>query len=181
MKIKIISSLALLIFILIGCKNEKSAEDIETEKIKETEIFFKVTLTAIVKKDDSLSLFYTEDGSTDFKIDPIWNEIKGNEGVQKVVFNFSQEVFPTELRLDFGLKAEQKDIILKSVTLEYKGNKKEIIGNELGIYFRPDDTKCTFDPMTGVIKALVKDGVRQSPSLYPHQSVLKTEIQKLIK
>ena len=46
-------------------------------------------------------------------------------------------------------------------------------------FFRPDDSKCTFDASSGLIKALVKNGEKQCPSLYPQETLLKPEIEKL--
>ena len=62
---------------------------------------------------------------------------------------------------------------------EYKGKKKEIYGSELGLLFRPDESKCTFDPTTGVIKAIVKDGLKQIPSMYPQETNLGPVLKKL--
>lgn len=175
----------LLVFILmsaifVGCKNEKSLDqlDVVTPEVKDN--IFKVTVDAIVKKDDDFSLYYTDGSGPDFK-EPIWMGVKGNEASQKVTFVIPDENFPSELRLDFGMKKDQDDVVLKSVLLEYNGKKREIIGAELGTYFRADDNKCTFDPVTGIIKAIVKNGERQNPSLYPQENILKAEIEKLAK
>ena len=101
--------------------------------------------------------------------------------MQHISFSLKKDAVPTQLRLDFGMKKDQEDIVLKSIVLEYNGKKREIIGAEIGTYFRADENKCTFDPATGIIKALVKDGVRQNPSLYPQEKVLNQEINKLAK
>ncbi len=174
---------ALLILIasaaFTSCKDSKNENKSEELAIDDTQ--FKVTTNVIVKKDDDFSLFYTEDGSIDFKGDPIWISVKGSESVQQVVYKLPKDVFPTELRLDFGMKKDQDDIVLQSVDLEYKGKKRTIAGAELGNFFRPDESKCSFDPLTGIIKAVVKDGVRQFPSLYPQEANLKPEIEKLAK
>ena len=65
--------------------------------------------------------------------------------------------------------------------IEYKGKTRQIAGSELITFFRADENKCSFDPASGVIKAVVKDGVRQFPSLYPQEANLKPEIEKLAK
>ena len=170
-----------LVGIFSSCKNEKSVDSLEVVQPEIIDNNFKVTLGVIVKKDDDFSLFYTEDGSIDFKGEPLWIGVKGSDDLQQVVFNLPNDVFPTELRLDFGMKKDQEDIILKSVILEYKGNKKEIIGANLITFFRADENKCSFDPNTGLIKAVIKDGIRQFPSLYPQEANLKPEIEKLAK
>jgi hypothetical protein len=180
MKSKLVLILTLVSTFLIGCKNEKSVDSLEVVQEEVIDDKFKVTLDVIVKKDDNFSIYYTEDGSIDFsKIPPIWIEVKGSEGSQKVVFNFPKEVKPTQLRLDFGMNEEQQDIVFESIIMEYMGQSRVIARPELVSFFRADDSKCSFDHVTGVIKALVKDGKRQYPSLYPHETMLSPEIEKL--
>ena len=181
MKTKIILSILWVTVFFTGCKNDKSVDSLDVVKPVVVDNSFKVTLNVIVKKDDDFSLFYTEDGSIDFKGEPMWTGVKGSENVQPVTYTLPQDVFPTELRLDFGMKKDQEDIILKSVVLEYKGKTRQIAGPELITFFRADENKCSFDPASGVIKAVVKDGVRQFPSLYPQEANLKPEIEKLAK
>ncbi|WP_309614257.1 hypothetical protein [Flavobacterium sp.] len=167
--------------ILFSCKNETPIDDLEVVSPKVATVNlsnFKVTLNVVVKKDDDFALFYTIDGSTDFKIAPIWHAVKGSSDAQEIKYELPQTVLPTELRLDFGLKQEQEDIVLKSVVLEYKDKKREISGAELANFFRADENKCSFDGTT--IKAVVKGGVKESPSLYPQESNLGPELKKLV-
>ena len=77
------------------------------------------------------------------------------------------------------MKRKYMDIVIKSIKFEFDGNVREIKGFEMGVFFRADDTKCTFDSTSGLVKSLVKDGVKQSPSLYPHESVQAAELPKL--
>lgn len=181
MKTKFSAIILLLSTLFLGsCKDEKSIDSLEVVTPEPVEAFI-VTLDVTIKKDDDLSLYYTTDGSIDFsKIAPIWQGVKGSNDSQKVVFTLPEDVKPTLLRLDFGMNKEQEDVVLKSVKMEYIGKSKTIASPEFVSYFRADDNKCSFDPVTGVIKALVKDGVRQFPSLYPHESTLGPEIQKII-
>lgn len=174
MRTKFILSLLFSLILLVSCKNEKPIDSLDVvspEKIADNT--FKVTLNVIVKGDDTFSLYYTEDGSIDFKGEPLWLAVKGNESAQDVAFSLPKDVYPTQLRLDFGMNTKQEDIFLKAVTFEYKGNKKQIVGADLINYFIADQSKCSFDSTTGLIKAIVKDGVRQYPSLYPQNVNLK--------
>jgi hypothetical protein len=165
---------------VLSCKNDKVKSN-QDAKNNQTSSVFRVTAKVVIKGDDTFSLFYTEDGSTDFKIDPIWVAVKGSETEQNVVFSLPEDIIPTELRLDFGFKKNPQDITLRSLTLEYGKKKRVIAGVELGHFFRADESKCSFNSQTGVIAAVVKDGVRQYPSLYPQEANLKQEIEKLIK
>lgn len=182
MKTKFITLGICITCLLISCKYEKKNDS--TEVVDKTEVIdnsFKVVLDVIVKDNDDFSIFYTEDGSSDFtKIPPIWLTVKGSEYSQKVLFSLPEDVIPTQLRIDFGINENQKDIILNSIEMEYMGKSKKIGCPQLVSYFRADDSKCTFDHVTGKIVAKVVDGKRQFPSLYPHETVLQPEIEKLI-
>lgn len=166
MKVSIITVILLVSTLFIGCKKEKSIDNLEEVKSQKIENNFKVTLNVVLKKDDHFSLYYSEDKTLNFNSEALWSEVKGNENPQDVIFTLPEDVYPTDLRLDFGMNKQQDDIYLKMVTFEYKGIKKQIIGADIVNYFIPDQSKCTFDS-TGLIKAVVKDGNRQFPSLYP--------------
>ena len=180
MRNRILLAFIIMSTIFIGCKDGKSADkqDAVTPKVEDNN--FKITIESTVKKDDDFSLYYTDGSGPEFK-EPLWTGVKGSENEQKTTFVIPNQNFPSELRLDFGMKKNQEDIVLKGVVLEYNGKKREILGAELGTYFRADETKCTFDPLTGIIKAVIKNGERQNPSLYPQDKVLKAEIEKLAK
>jgi len=173
----------LILFMLtftLSCKKDNKIESLELIQHEFTDSSFKVTLDVIVKKDDDFSLYFTDDGSIDFSQNPpIWVGVRGKETSQKVYFILPKEVRPTQLRLDFGLNQEQPDIILENVTLEFMGKSRTIGRPELVSFFRADETKCTFDHISGVIKALDNEGKKLSPSLYPHESNLFPEIDKL--
>lgn len=178
MKTRIILSILLVTVFFTGCKNDKSVDSLEVVTPEVVDNTFKVTLKVIVKKDDDFSLYFTEDGTINFKDEPIWQGVKGNESLQDVVYVLPEGVYPTQLRLDFGLKQDQEDITLKSVKMEYKGKTREILGAELINFFRADDNKCTFDSSTGLIKAI---GQPKARSLYPQETNLGPEIAKLAK
>lgn len=173
---KTITFVVLIVSLFSACKNDKS----QNENQKGIDPNFKITLNVIVKKNDNFSLFYTQDGTADFsKTKPIWVGVKGKESEQKVVYVLPKKALPTQLRLDFGLANNQENIILKSVIIENNGKKREIKGSELAGFFIADVKKCTFNASNGVIKAVINDGVRQYPSLYPQEETLKAELEKL--
>ncbi len=180
MKAKI-GMLLLLMTVFAGCKNEKSVDELEvaTPEVDET---FKVVVSVVAKADDTFSLFYTEDGSTDFsKIPALWMAFKGSETVQDITYTLPEDVLPTQIRLDFGMSDKQQDIVMKEVKFLYMGREFKIPVNMFFVYFDPDVSKTIYDKQTGVIKAVVKDGVRQSPSFYPNTKPLGEELEKLVK
>ncbi len=175
------SLLIACLFVFVGCKNENTDTSNPVSQVEETVKQFKVTVSFIASKKDDFCLLYTEDNTVNFGENGVWKSIEGSEKEQKVEFELPVDVFPTHLRLDLGIKPDQSDVTLKSVILEYNGNKKEIVGQELGMFFRADENTCTFDPVTGIVKSNIENGVRQNPSLYPQEPTLKQEIEKLAK
>ena len=184
MKFLHLTKLALLIFIISACKEEKPKEaPKETPKVAVTENIdkrYKVMLDFVAKKDDSFALFYTTDGSIDFtKIEPIWVEFKGDEIMQQIVFNIPDNVVPTQLRLDVGVNKEQEEVIIRKFKMVHLDKSFEASGDIFFDYFRPDLTKTIVDKETGVVKPVIKKDVRQSPSFYPIEPILADEIAKI--
>jgi len=173
---RVIGAAALFLMVLVGCKDEKST-DASADKPAVTEIEttnnYQVILDVIVKKDDNLSLFYTIDGTDNFfTIQPIWVNVKGSDNVQQATYNLPADVVPTALRLDFGLAKNQEDIVFKKITVKHLDKTFTADGSKIWDYFGPNPITCTVDKNTGVIKAIVKNGERQSPSLYPGLTLL---------
>ena len=164
-----------------SCKDDKATNALDAVNDVKNEDSFKVTLELIAKKDGDFRLYYTEDGTINFKDNPVFKDVKGSEIVQQVVYNLPGGIYPTEFRLDFGFEKNQEEVILKSVTFEYKGKKRSLVGADMVGFFREDGSKCTFDAKTGSIKAIVKDGISQSLSLYPHEENLMKELTALAK
>ena len=184
MKFKNLFFLFFSIATLIGCKdgttkNTEAATPAEVEAVSANS--FKVTVNLVTKKNDSFCLLYTEDGSLNFNDKAVWKEVKGGESEQTVEFVLPGEAFPTQLRLDLGINADQEDVVIKSIKLSYGKNVRELKGVEMGIFFRADASKCTFDPVTGIVKALENNGKKQNGSLYPNEAVLAVELPKLAK
>lgn len=180
MDLKRIFLMFVLVSTVLGCKNETKEESVTQETTVETINSFKMTASVIVKKDDDFCLLYTQDGSLNFK-EGVWKGVKGSENEQNVEFLLPQDTFPTQLRLDLGRNKDQDDIVIKSVKFEYLGNVLELVGPQIGVFFRADASKCTYDFETGLIKGLIIDNVKQSPSLYPHELVQEKELSKLMK
>lgn len=169
----------LLFLSLVSCKDNENSSGKESEKQEVAANVFKLTLNIVAKKKDDFCLLYTENGSLNFN-DGIWKGINGMDNEQAVEFSLPKDVFPTQLRLDLGKNKEQEDLVIKSIKFEFQGKVRELKGAEMGVFFRADASKCTFDAITGVVKAIEKDGIREY-SLYPNESVLAAELPKLAK
>ncbi|AWI25074.1 hypothetical protein [Flavobacterium pallidum] len=169
--------LSLFILTVVGCKDKPDGPDGNQAPEVEADVF-KVVINAVVKKNDDFCVLYTQNGSLEFN-EGTWKGVTGMENEQAIEIALPANVYPTQLRLDLGKGQEQDDMVIKSVKFEYAGKTRELKGAELGLFFRPDPSKCTFDSSTGVIKALVKDGKKQTPSLYPNEAIMAAELPKL--
>lgn len=180
MKSKKIFLLLFLFLTILGCKDNLKTNDSTIGQLEDVvaQDVFKVTINMVVKKDDDLCLLFSEDGTPNFK-DGVWKRVTGLENEQVVQFDMPSDKFPTLFRLDLGKNKDQEDIKINSIKFEYKAKTREIKGEEIGVFFRPDDSKCFFNSSSGIIKAIVKDGKRETPSLYPHEAIQKVELQKL--
>ncbi len=173
--------LVLAISMTVGsCKKEQSADTAEPVAEAVVDKSFNVVLDVVIKQDDDIALFYTTDGSEDFsKVTPIWQGVKGSPTAQQITFKLPEGVKPTAVRMDFGLKENQEDIYFNKITFNHLGAERIIACPEMVDFFRADDSKCSFDPATGLIKAKIVDGKRAVPSIYPQQINLMPELQKL--
>lgn len=178
MKTKILAIVIVIVSVFTSCKEESTKPEAVADKAANN---FKVTVNVTVKEDDNFSLFYTEDGSTDFTtIQPIWVNVKGSSSPQDVVFTLPEDIIPTQIRLDFGINKEQETILINNFSMAYLDKFFQAPGEQFYIYFDPDLSKTIFDKDKKTIDAVVKDGVRQFPSFYPNTKPLGDEITKLL-
>jgi hypothetical protein len=181
MKTKSIVVLLFSVLLTLACKSDKKEENKAEAPVDNSPKGFRVTLNVTVKKDDTFSLFYAEDDTADFKKAPMWQEVKGSEMPQNVVYNLPEEVVPSQLRLDFGMNKDQAPIKIHSVKMEYYTKSFEIPGNQFYIYFNPDLSKTIFDKVAVTVSPIIKDGKSMMPSFYPHTAPLGEAINKLVK
>lgn len=180
MRTKILLISVIFSIVFSSCKNEsKVTKDNEVAKEVKND-FFKVTLDVKVKKEDSFQLYYTENASENFSEEKsIWVNVKGSENEQKVSFNFSKDVIPSLIRLDFGVNKEQEDVIISGVMFEYFGKEKYYKIKEMESLFRPLE-QTTIDFNTGIINAKNEKGERIEPVLHPHEVIIRQELLKII-
>jgi hypothetical protein len=160
----------ILCFVFISCKKEKSIDESALQNPETATAEFVITMEVIVKEDDDFSVYYTQDNTINFVDEPLWVHVSGKTTKQQVVFRLPENVYPTQLRLDFGMNETQEDIEIHQLKFEFKNQTKMISVAELSTYFRPDLSKCTLHK--GTITAIENNGVRASPSLYPMEEAL---------
>ncbi len=175
----IIATLFSLAF--ISCKNDKTEKTEEAPKadVKEN---FSVDLDVITPIEDNFSVYYTEDNTINFTGEKaVWSGVKGQPNSQTVTLNLSEEIIPTNIRIDFGLNKDQGDIILEKFKLSYYGKSFEAKGSEFFTYFIPNDSvKTEIDLAKGTVKFLKNPKKFYTPFYYPQQKVLD-EIKKITK
>ena len=129
-------------------------------------------------------MYYTEDGTINFNLEHVsWSGIKGGTDSQKVIFNLSEEIIPTNIRLDFGLKkgSEQGDVTLQNVKVINYGKSFEFKGSDFLKYFIENkEVKTEINAANGTIKFLKNPSVTTTPFFYPTQ-LLIDEITKITK
>ena len=185
MKVKFIMIAAILTVALTSCKKENETKQPGQENVEAaTKQNFSVELDVVAEKDDNFALYFTEDGTIAFSLDNVaWSEVKAGSGSQKVVFNLSEEVVPTHIRLDFSLKKpeERGDITLQKVKIDFYGKSFEFKGSDFFKYFiEKAETKTEVNPADGTIKFVKDPTAKTTPFYYPTQNLID-EIAKITK
>ncbi len=175
---------SLFIVILLSftsCKNKENVTDSKPEE-KPKNQFFSVELDVVNTLEDNYALYYTEDNTINFVSDKaIWSGVKGQPQSQKVLFKLSEEIIPTDIRLDFGIVKSQKEVILENVKMDYYGKSFQFKGSDFLNFYRPNDSiKTEIDQAKGTIKFL-QNPKRYNPIFfYPNEKLL-AEISKIYK
>lgn len=163
-----------------ACKNEKKVEVPKEVITQVLEPNFIVEIEAKVSAKDDFAVYYTEDKSNEFDgTMAVWIGIDGGDKFQKVALHLPQEVVPTNIRIDFGINKDQKDISVKNVTMLYQGMSFVIQGDKFFDYFI--DTKefpATVDPVNGTLEIKYEAGKFKTPYFYPTEKLLM-EVQAI--
>jgi hypothetical protein len=177
--IKLLLLLSLIIF--SSCKDDKKTEE-ETNNESVKNDFFSVELDVINLLEDNFALYYTEDNTINFDSDKaVWSGVKSLSESQKVTFKLSEELIPTDIRLDFGLNKEQKEVILENVKMDYYGKSFQFKGSDFLNYYRPNDSiKTEIDQVKGSIKFIQNPKQFNPAFFYPNEKMLE-EIAKITK
>lgn len=181
MKLKTILLSGLIMMSLFACdKKEPSKTEVTENKVQDDKEIFKVTLNAVVTKDDTFQLFYMEDDSKPYdEKKSMYVEVKGSDAPQDIVFNLPKDELPYFLRLDFGLNKQQSEITVKNFKIDYFGKTFEVKDKMFFNYFvineetmKKDTVKSTLTPLK------LKDG-GYDPMSYSELG-LQQEIKKLV-
>ncbi|MCZ8089276.1 hypothetical protein [Flavobacterium sp.] len=175
----------LVIFAFVSCKKEtEKKEQSVPEAVVDQDSdknLFKVSFDLVVKKDDNMHLYYTEDGSINFdEKHSVWMPVKGNENTQEVIFKLPKDVLPTAIRVDFGYgkNESQSDVELKVFRMKYLDKVFEAKDTMIFNYFYPNKENTVVPFKTAILQRKSKDQPI-GPILYPHEP-LSVELQKMV-
>lgn len=140
---------------------------------------FRINVDVVMKKNDSIQVFYTTNGTIDFnEIQSFWVKVKGANKNQTVVLAVPKDTIPNQIRIDFGRNRKQDDIVLNKIELVYKKNAFEMEGKDIYTYFWLNDGYAVLDKKTGLLRRKVKEQLN-GPSLYPNADKLKHKLEQL--
>lgn len=172
--------LTLLTFVMfVACKNEKNAEaeGVSAEKAKET---FNVAIDLVIKKDDSLQLYYKDESMKDWTFDKcVTSVVKGSDLVQQVMFSLPQDVLPTELRFDLGSNKKQEEVEIKNFKMKFYEKSFEAKDTLFFQYFYPNE-QIEYNRAKAIAKPLVSGDKVYDP-IFISRPVLTDQINKLYK
>ncbi len=169
MKTKVLITLFATAFTFFSCKKNN-----ETEVKSDVKQSFNVELEASCSKTDDFALYFSEDGTVNFKdVNAVWAGIKGGNKFEKINFELKDDRIPTHIRMDFGLKKEQDSVVIKNIKINYYNNNFEISGANFFKYFIEDKQFSTkVDGAKGTLTIYQKDGVYKTPYYYPNQELV---------
>ncbi|MEO5777761.1 MAG: hypothetical protein ABIQ27_12720 [Flavobacterium sp.] len=153
MKIRVLIGL-LSLSLVFSCQNktEENKKDTEATVTPEQQIF-NVEMDVKAETADDFALYYTQDNSIDFSDKQvIWRGVKGGMATERITFNLPENVLPTNIRIDFGIKKDSKDVTLERFKIEYLNKTIEVKGSEFLYYFMVNDkVQALPDPEKGTI------------------------------
>lgn len=169
-----------LLTFMVSCKKEeeKPAEAATPDApVKEN---LNVALDVRAEIDDNFALYYTEDNSINFTSEQaVWSGVKGGNQSNKVYLTLSEDILPTDIRLDFGINDKQGNVVLENFHMDYAGKSFEFKGSDFFKYFAPNnEVKAEIDAEKGTITFLKNPTKFQTPFFYPQPTILE-ELKKI--
>lgn len=173
-----------LVTLFISCKEEKANDKInnEPQELKET---FEVNFNLTISKDDTFTLYYTEDGTLNFGDEnSVKAVVKASDIAQDVLFKLPADVLPNQIRLDFGDNPEQGSILINSMKAKYITKEFSVNFNDhedgAKHYFYFLENQVNYNPLDGKATFLKPEGQIYDPLMWSNQ-LLSEELEKLYK
>lgn len=174
----IFKSVFLLSFALLACKKEAEEDSLKEEKVQAELPSFLVDLDLVIKKDDTLQLFYTESGENTFVGSKrVRAAVKGNEAEQTISFKLPGDVLPTRLRIDFGENAKQEPIEVKKFKMSYLDKDFEIKDTMFYQFFFPNN-QIEWNRKNAILK-VVKQGDEKYDPQFISREIMEMKLEKM--
>jgi hypothetical protein len=181
MKTKFFTLTIVLLLVASSCKKGESNETNESSSEKTaSKDFFNVEMDIIAQTQDDFTVYYSEDKTNNFDgTKAIWKGVKGGSVPEKVIFDLPSEVIPTNIRLDFGIKKDHKDVIIQNIKIAFYNKSFTFKGSDFLNYFILNDKIITeVDTQKGTIILKGNPTNKEGTYYYPRQELLD-QISKL--
>jgi hypothetical protein len=163
---KIIGVLVFTAFFASCEKNEK------TDSLK-------MDLDLVMKANDSIHIFYTQNASVEFdEKQSFWQKVNGSKKNQRLSIIFPDSIQPKQIRIDFGRNIKQPEIILNEITFSFKEKYFSVKGEEVYHLFRVDESNTLLDKLIGSLNRKSPNQIA-GPSLYPKGEKLNKRLNQL--
>lgn len=144
---------------ILSCKGESSSSQKDEIKTK-INPYLTVILKAEVSEDDVFEVFFSEEIINQYHPDDkIRTNVKGSSGVQDIVFELPEKIYPMKLRIDVGSKEFETPVKLNEVILTTGANVKSFSGEELNTFFKPNKYIEIDNTLSNTYNRKLVDGV----------------------
>ena len=180
MKTNFFTLTIVILLIASSCKKGENKETTESQPEKTSKDFFNVEMDIIAQSQDDFTVYYTEDKTNNFEgTKTVWKGVKGGSIPEKVIFDLPTEIIPTNIRLDFGIKKDRKDVIIQNIKIAFYDKSFAIKGSDFLNYFILNDKITTeVDTQKGTIILKSNSTTNDGTYYYPRQELLD-QISKL--
>lgn len=151
MKIRLLIGL-LSLSLAFSCQ-KKAEENKEEIQLTPEQQIFNVEMDVKAENADDFALYYTQDNTINFSDkEVVWRGVKGGMQSERLTFNLPEDVLPTNIRIDFGIKKDSKDVTLERFKIAYLNQTIEAKGSDFLYYFIINDkVQAIPDPANGTI------------------------------
>lgn len=172
MKKIVLLALTVVSLVSTSCKDEKKAGSPDDKKGPVKENFY-VEITATASKKDDFAVYFTEDGTIDFKPEAaLWRGFAAGKE-ETLVYDFPVDAVPTHIRIDFGMNKEQDSVTLSRLKIGYLDNALEIKGSQFFDFFIKDEQfKTAVDAAKGTTSFIKNGAEYKTPYYYPRQELI---------
>jgi hypothetical protein len=169
--------LLIILLLFISCKKETN----DSKVVKSyTDDKMKICFDLIVQKDDSLQLFYIDQGIPNFAEEySQWEAIKGSAEKQQVSFIIPEPIIPTAIRLDFGKTKKQEEFKIINCTMEYHDRKYSTKDSTICHYFSANN-QFQYDASAMTLRVVNDSSQPYDPFIYS-TGLFTKQVNNLVK